>query len=137
MGQLLQSILHRLLQDDSGHEAADHAAEALLPLLLAEGPVLQAEGERMIAGLPDQAAKVGISISCAGGRSGSSRQGGGRGSEEIEPAKVGIRAGGRSGRQAGRVRGNRACILTNQGASEALPAFGRGSHLQGFASGLG
>ena len=62
MGQLLQAILHRLLQDDSGHEAADHAAEALLPLLLAEGAVLQAEGERVIAGLPDQAAKVGVCL---------------------------------------------------------------------------
>lgn len=31
----------RALQDDAGHEAVDHAAEALLPLILAEPAALQ------------------------------------------------------------------------------------------------
>lgn len=58
LGGLLQASLQRLIQADAGLEAVDHAAEAVLPLALADPPVLQRSGEALLAACADGAAKV-------------------------------------------------------------------------------
>lgn len=47
------------MHGDSGLEAVDHAAEAVLPLALADPAVLQRAGEALLAACADGAAKVG------------------------------------------------------------------------------
>lgn len=60
LGGLLAACLERLLGDDGGAEGVgEHAAEALLPLILADPAALQAAADALLASLPDQAAKVG------------------------------------------------------------------------------
>lgn len=59
LGGLLQASLQRLIHGDSGLEAVDHAAEAVLPLALADPPALHRAGEALLAACGDGAAKVG------------------------------------------------------------------------------
>lgn len=58
LGSLLLASLQRLVHGDAGLEAVDHAAEAVLPLALADPPALQRAGEALLAACADGAAKV-------------------------------------------------------------------------------
>ncbi|PSC75864.1 Armadillo-type fold [Micractinium conductrix] len=48
LGTLLQASLQRLIHGEAGLEAVDHAAEAVLPMALADPPALQRAGEALV-----------------------------------------------------------------------------------------
>ncbi|KAL4443390.1 hypothetical protein ABPG75_011127 [Micractinium tetrahymenae] len=58
LGSLLLASLQHLVHGDAGLEAVDYAAEAVLPLALADPPVLQRAGEALLAACADGAAKA-------------------------------------------------------------------------------
>jgi hypothetical protein len=64
LGSLLQATLQRLIRGDSGLEALDHAAEAVLPLALADPRALQQAGDALLASCADSAAQVGTICMC-------------------------------------------------------------------------
>lgn len=55
---MLLASLQRLVHGDAGLEAVDHAAEAVLPLALADPAALQRAGGALLASCADGAAKV-------------------------------------------------------------------------------